>query len=404
MLARGGTCGRRDLCAFGVWAAGTNDARIATNGDFGTVSYGYTLSCCLAIAIPRHAPPRPMPALLTHIPTVARAARASTAAPRRARATPPRAATRVARLYFVALGLGRRGAALGLGAAFLAGFAGGTPSARAVECNMVTPCMPGTEPGAPRPRLARPRVLPRGSGGGGFGQKVQAERARRTYETKFKREQAAAEALSGESRRGRAVMCGAYRKRRGVGAPERKNCDAAERADAVRPPYACFATVTNNTLITSENSRSTLPSARARGSGRRRRDGRGGARREPGAPGGGGGGSVRDIGGFAVEDGAWTVRPGRRDRRPRPQRLGADGEPLPAFLTASACLETYPSRACFLAEVGPSGALDAGELARLAREADAAYSEAPGEVAAFAFVGASAGVRFRRGRFGDRRR
>ena len=86
---------------------------------------------------------------------------------------------------------------------------------------------------------------------------------------------------------------------------------------------------------------------------------------------------------FAVEDGAWTVRvPVFRDpERPRPQRLGADGEPLPAFLTARCVpLETYPSRACFLAEVGPSGALDAGELARLAREADAAYSEAPGEV------------------------
>ena len=90
---------------------------------------------------------------------------------------------------------------------------------------------------------------------------------------------------------------------------------------------------------------------------------------------------------FAVEDGAWTVRvPVFRDPE-RPPRLGADGEPLPAFLTARCVpLETYPSRACFLAEVGPSGALDAGELARLAREADAAYSEAPGEVAAFAFV------------------
>ena len=90
---------------------------------------------------------------------------------------------------------------------------------------------------------------------------------------------------------------------------------------------------------------------------------------------------------FAVEDGAWTVRvPVFRDPE-RPPRLGADGEPLPAFLTARCVpLETYPSRACFLAEVGPSGALHAGELARLAREADAAYAEAPGEVAAFAFV------------------
>ena len=86
---------------------------------------------------------------------------------------------------------------------------------------------------------------------------------------------------------------------------------------------------------------------------------------------------------FAIEDGAWTVRvPLSRD-----PELGADGELLPAYLIARLVpLETYPSRACFLAEVGPSGALHAGELARLAREADAAYAEAPGEVAAFAFV------------------
>ena len=92
---------------------------------------------------------------------------------------------------------------------------------------------------------------------------------------------------------------------------------------------------------------------------------------------------------FAVEDGAWTVRvPLFRDperaQRSAPPRLGADGEPLPAFLTARCVpLETYPSRTCFLAEVGPSGALDAGELARLATSA---WAEAPGEVAGFAFV------------------
>ena len=86
---------------------------------------------------------------------------------------------------------------------------------------------------------------------------------------------------------------------------------------------------------------------------------------------------------FAIEDGAWTVRvPLSRD-----PELGADGELLPAYLIARLVpLETYPSRACFLAEVGPSGALHVGELERLAREADAAYAEAPGEVAAFAFV------------------
>ena len=86
---------------------------------------------------------------------------------------------------------------------------------------------------------------------------------------------------------------------------------------------------------------------------------------------------------FAIEDGAWTVRvPLSRDTE-----LGADGELLHAYLIARLVpLETYPSRACFLAEVGPSGALHVGELERLAREADAAYAEAPGEVAAFAFV------------------
>ena len=140
-----------------------------------------------------------MPALLTHIPTAARAARASTAAPRRARAA--RAAARrdaeSPASTSVALGLGRRGAALGLGAAFLAGFAGGTPSARAVECNMVTPCMPGTEPGAP-PRyvLPGPAYSPAEAAEERFRQKIQAERAaeKDAYETKFKREQAAAEA------------------------------------------------------------------------------------------------------------------------------------------------------------------------------------------------------------------
>ena len=221
VLARGGTCGRRDLCAFGVWAAGTNDARIATNGDFGTVSYGYTLSCCLAIAIPRHAPPRPMPALLTHIPTVARAARASTAAPRRARAA--RAAARgdaeSPASTSVALGLGRRGAALGLGAAFLAGFAGGTPSARAVECNMVTPCMPGTEPGAP-PRyvLPGPRT-PRGSGGGEIQAEGPSGARRREGRVRDKVQEGTGcrrGGGGGENRRGRAVMCGAVQKTSGV--------------------------------------------------------------------------------------------------------------------------------------------------------------------------------------------
>jgi hypothetical protein len=140
-----------------------------------------------------------MPALLTHIPTVARAARASTAAPRRSRAA--RAAARgdaeSPASTSVALGLGRRGAALGLGAAFLAGFAGGTPSARAVECNMVTPCMPGTEPGAP-PRyvMPGPAYSPAEAAEERFRQKIQAERAaeKDAYETKFKREQAAIDA------------------------------------------------------------------------------------------------------------------------------------------------------------------------------------------------------------------
>ena len=140
-----------------------------------------------------------MPALLTHIPTAARAARASTAATRRARAA--RAAARgdaeSPASTSVALGLGRRGAALGLGAAFLAGFAGGTPSARAVECNMVTPCMPGTEPGAP-PRyvMPGPAYSPAEAAEERFRAKIQAERAaeKDAYETKFKREQAAIEA------------------------------------------------------------------------------------------------------------------------------------------------------------------------------------------------------------------
>ena len=140
-----------------------------------------------------------MPALLTHIPTAARSARASAAAPRRARAA--RAAARgdaeSPDASSAALSLGRRGAALGLGAAFLAGFAGGDSSARAVECNMVTPCMPGTEPGAP-PRyvLPGPAYSPAEAAEERFRAKIQAERAaeKARYETQFKREQAAAEA------------------------------------------------------------------------------------------------------------------------------------------------------------------------------------------------------------------
>ena len=140
-----------------------------------------------------------MPALLTQLPTAARAARASNAAPRRVRAA--RAAARVfardAGSPSEEAKLGRRGAALGLGAAFLAGFAGGTSPARAVECNMVTPCMPGTEPGAP-PRyvLPGPAYSPAEAAEERFRAKIQAERAaeKAAYETQFKREQAAAEA------------------------------------------------------------------------------------------------------------------------------------------------------------------------------------------------------------------
>ena len=144
-----------------------------------------------------------MPALLTHIPTAARAARTSAAVPRRASAV--RAAARVSArgdaespdASSVALSLGRRGAALSLGAAFVAGFAGGNSPARAVECNMVTPCMPGTEPGAP-PRyvLPGPAYSPAEAAEERFRAKIQAERAaeKARYETQFKREQAAAEA------------------------------------------------------------------------------------------------------------------------------------------------------------------------------------------------------------------
>ena len=188
-------------------------------------------------------------------------------------------------------------------------------------------------------------------------------------------------------------MCGAVQKTSGVSTRRRGRAlpgrGGAERT-ALLLPYACFAS-NQQTLITSENSRSTLPSARARGSGGGVAEMDAEERAENLARQAEEAEALSAIYGedFAVEDGAWTVRvPVFRDpERPRPQRLGADGEPLPAFLTARCVpLETYPSRACFLAEVGPSGALDAGELARLAREADAAYSEAPGEVAAFAFV------------------
>ena len=136
-----------------------------------------------------------MPALLTQLPTAARAARASNAAPRRVRAV--RAAARVSARHAGSPSeeakLGRRGAALGLGAAFLAGFAGGTSPARAVECNMVTPCMPGTEPGAP-PRYVLPG--PAYSPAEAAEERFRAERAaeKAAYETQFKREQAAAEA------------------------------------------------------------------------------------------------------------------------------------------------------------------------------------------------------------------
>ena len=93
-----------------------------------------------------------MPALLTSAPSTIRV-RGPIASPNR---LARRAGVRVyagAKADVQSQSVGRRGAALGLGAALVAGFVGG--EANAVECNMVTPCMPGTEPGAP-PRYQMP--------------------------------------------------------------------------------------------------------------------------------------------------------------------------------------------------------------------------------------------------------
>ncbi len=72
--------------------------------------------------------------------------------------------------------MSRRAAALGA-AALLFG-ADRADRAEAVECNLVTPCMPGTEPGAP-PRyvLPGPAYSPAEAAEARFREKIQAERA-----------------------------------------------------------------------------------------------------------------------------------------------------------------------------------------------------------------------------------
>ena len=91
---------------------------------------------------------------------------------------------------------GRRGVALGLGAALLLG---APREAEAVTCDMVTPCMPGTEPGAP-PRyvLPGPAYSPAEAAEARFREKIQAERAaeKAAYQAKYEREEKAAAAAA----------------------------------------------------------------------------------------------------------------------------------------------------------------------------------------------------------------
>ncbi len=92
---------------------------------------------------------------------------------------------------------GRRGVALGLGAALL--LFGAPREAEAVTCDMVTPCMPGTEPGAP-PRyvLPGPAYSPAEAAEARFREKIQAERAaeKAAYQAKYEREEKAAAAAA----------------------------------------------------------------------------------------------------------------------------------------------------------------------------------------------------------------
>jgi hypothetical protein len=93
---------------------------------------------------------------------------------------------------------GRRGIALGLGAALFAAL-GAPREAEAVTCDMVTPCMPGTEPGAP-PRyvLPGPAYSPAEAAEARFREKIQAERAaeKAAYQAKYEREEKAAAAAA----------------------------------------------------------------------------------------------------------------------------------------------------------------------------------------------------------------
>ena len=129
-------------------------------------------------------PPRPAPRHeLTHPLDLRRRSRAQ--APRAVRCEATGPAT-----------TGRRSAALGLGAAFIAGFSA-AGKAQAVECSMIVPCMPGTEPGAP-PRYVLPGAAysPAEAAEVRFREKIRAERAaeKAAYEAQYKREEAAAAA------------------------------------------------------------------------------------------------------------------------------------------------------------------------------------------------------------------
>jgi|TARA_B110000977_G_C11089390_1_gene496107 hypothetical protein len=142
-----------------------------------------------------------MPALLTSLPT-ARAAVVSVAVPKRVAS---RVAVRVhasaAKQEAQSVHLGRRNAALGLGAALVSVFVG-ADKANAVECNLVTPCMPGTEAGAPpRYQMPGPAYSPAEAAEERFRIKIQAERAveKAAYETQYNREKAASEAAAGNA-------------------------------------------------------------------------------------------------------------------------------------------------------------------------------------------------------------